>query len=52
MKPSEKAKEAGLSSLKELSKISGESTQTLNNWFNNKPFIFHAVLAHAVKTKN
>lgn len=38
------AKEAGLPSLKTASEISGESAQTLNNWLNNKPFVFFAVI--------
>jgi transcriptional regulator with XRE-family HTH domain len=43
------SKEAGLSSLKIASEISGESTQTLNNWLNNKPFVFYAVIEKAAK---
>lgn len=46
---SEYAKEAGLPSLKTVAEISGESTQTLNNWLNNKPFIFHAVIEKTAK---
>jgi len=48
MKPSEKCKLAGLSSLKELSEISGESVQTLNNWHKNKPTLFELTLKGAV----
>lgn len=51
MKPSEKAKAAGLKSLTELSEISGESTQTLNNWFNNYPLRFELILKGAVIKK-
>ena len=51
MKPSEKCKLAGLKSLDELSKISGESSQTLINWFKLRPFKFDAILIHAVRYK-
>ena len=46
---SQYAKDAGLPSLKIVAEISGASTQTLNNWLSNKPFIFHAVIE---KTSN
>ncbi|RKX34478.1 MAG: hypothetical protein DRP64_20065 [Verrucomicrobia bacterium] len=46
------AKRMGLSSLKEASKITNESTQTLNNWFNNKRFVFDAVISKAAEQKN
>lgn len=48
MKPSEKAKAAGLKSLAELAEISGESVQTLNNWHKNKPRLFELVLKGAI----
>ena len=51
MKPSEKCKAAGLKSLAELSEISGESVQTLNNWSKNKPLVFDLVLRGAVVKK-
>lgn len=51
MKPSEKCKSAGLKSLAELSEISGESVQTLNNWHKNKPRLFDLVLMGAVAEK-
>ena len=51
MKPSEKCKEAGLKSLAELSEISGESVQTLNNWSKNKPIVFELVLKGAAAKK-
>ena len=46
MKPSEKAKEAGLSGLKEVSGIAGVSEQTLINWSSNpnKSKLFSALL--------
>jgi len=43
------AKEAGLPSLKTVAEISGESAQTLNNWLNNKPFVFFSVIEKASK---
>ncbi len=45
----EHAKEAGLPSLKTAAEISGESTQTLNNWLNNKPYVFYAVIEKTAK---
>mgnify|MGYP001309640552 CR=1 FL=1 len=48
MKPSEKAKAAGLKSLAELAEISGESVQTLNNWHKHKPRLFNLVLKGAI----
>lgn len=51
MKPSEKCKAAGLKSLAELSEITGESVQTLNNWNKNKPHFFEIVLAGAIVVK-
>jgi len=51
MKPSEQCKQAGLSSLKQLADISGESVQTLNNWSKNKPLVFDLVLRGAVVKK-
>lgn len=44
MKPSEVCKLAGLKSLAELSEFSGESVQTLNNWFKSEPRRFELVL--------
>ncbi len=51
MKPSEKCKVAGLKSLNELSQLSGESVQTLNNWYKNKPRVFELVLRGAAMEK-
>jgi lambda repressor-like predicted transcriptional regulator len=51
MTPSQKAKSAGLSSLAEVSKMTGVSTQTLNNWFNEKPKLFEIVIAGCVAVK-
>lgn len=44
MKPSEMAKKAGLKSLNELAEITGESVQTLNNWFKDNPRRFELIL--------
>ena len=44
MKPSEKCKTAGLKSLAELSDISDESVQTLNNWSKKEPRRFELIL--------
>lgn len=49
MKAAEYCKALGLPSLKIASEISGVSSQTLNNWLSNKPFIFHAVIEKAAK---
>ena len=51
MKPSERAKQAGLDSLEELAEMTGQSVQTLNNWSKNKPKLFDVVLAGAVQIK-
>lgn len=47
MKPSEKCRAAGLKGLAELSRIVGESEQTINNWSKNKPNVFDAVIMWA-----
>jgi lambda repressor-like predicted transcriptional regulator len=52
MTPSQKAKSAGLSSLAEVSKMTGVSTQTLNNWFNEKPKLFEIVIAGCAAVKS
>jgi len=44
MKPSEVCKSSGLKSLAELSELSGESVQTLNNWYKGEPRRFEIVL--------
>ena len=46
--PSEQCRAAGLASLAELSRISGESVQTLINWHKNKPTLFALVISGAV----
>ena len=47
MTPSEQCKQAGLKSLAELQRVSGESKQTLINWHKNKPKLFSLVLLGA-----
>jgi hypothetical protein len=44
MKPSEAVKQAGLKSLTEFADITGESVQTLNNWFKSYPRRFELIL--------
>lgn len=44
MTPSQQAKEAGLHGLHQVSRITGVSAQTLNNWHRNKPELFKAVI--------
>ena len=45
MTASDIALEAGLHSLTEVSKISGVSPQTLNNWRHHKPLLFRVVIS-------
>jgi len=42
--PSKQAKELGLKSLTQVSELTGQSLQTLTNWFNDKPELFEVVL--------
>lgn len=44
LKASEKALKVGLKSLEQVSKQTGISRQTLNNWSKNKPDLFDVVL--------
>lgn len=44
MTPSKKAKKFGLKSLTQVSELTGQSLQTLTNWFNDKPELFEVVL--------
>ena len=46
MKPSEQCKAAGLKSLAELSKVTGESVQTLINWHRDRPIRFEAMILY------
>ena len=52
MTPSEQCKAAGLPSLAELSRMSGQSVQTLCNWHRDKPDLFALVLAGAVSKQS
>ena len=45
MKASEQAKQAGLTSLAEMSALSNTSPQTLINWSRDKPELFKVVIA-------
>ena len=44
MTASKKAKELGLKSLTQVSELTGQSLQTLTNWFKDKPELFEVVL--------
>lgn len=54
MTPSQRCKKAGLKSLAELSELSGESVQTLINWYKSERYRqrFELVLAGVLKHKN
>jgi hypothetical protein len=49
MTPSKQAKELGLKSLTQVSELTGQSLQTLTNWFNDKPELFNVVLIGCVQ---
>lgn len=42
--PSQQCKEAGLKSLSQVAKMTGQSLQTLSNWSKKKPELFKIVL--------
>lgn len=44
MTASKQAKELGLKSLTQVGELTGQSLQTLTNWFNDKPELFNIVL--------
>jgi len=44
MTPSKAAKEAGLKTLKQASEISGFSTRTLENYYNDQPQKFKVII--------
>ena len=48
MTASKKAKEKGLTSLKQASVLTGVSPQTLDNWYKHKPELFETVLCGCV----
>ncbi len=51
MTPSEQCKQAGLKSLEEVSKFSGQSVQTLINWHKNKPELFRLLILGCIVEK-
>lgn len=51
MTTSDKVKAAGLLSLKELSELTGQSTDTLRRWDKDKNELFNIVLNGAVNKK-
>lgn len=51
MTPSEQCKHAGLKSLVELSRITGDSVQVLINWHRDRPKRFEVLVAGAVEIK-
>lgn len=48
MTPSQQAKQAGLTGLKQVSEMTGQSAQTLINWYKNKPELFDVVISGCV----
>ena len=52
MTASKQAKELGLKSLTQVSELTGQSPQTLTNWFNHKSELYEIVLLGCLhKTK-
>lgn len=51
MTPSEQCKQAGLKSLAELVRITGESKENLINWHRDKPRRFEIILQGAIQVK-
>jgi hypothetical protein len=51
MTASKAAKELGLKSLVQVSEMTGQSSQTLINWYNDKPELFNIVLLGCVIQK-
>ncbi len=49
MTPSKQAKELGLKSLTQVSELTGQSLQTLTNWFNDKTKLFNVVLLGCIE---
>ena len=48
VKPSQQAKDAGLQSLAQVSRLTGQSLQTLLNWHKHKPELFKIALLGCV----
>jgi len=51
MTPSQQAKAAGMKSLAEVTRMTGQSKETLRNWSINKPQLFSIVIAGCVAEK-
>jgi hypothetical protein len=51
MFPSQVCKKAGLKGLSELANLTNQSSQTLSNWYNNKPDLFRVIVAGALALK-
>lgn len=52
MSASKRTKSAGLKSLRELSAITGTSTEALNRWYKSHPKRFEAILVGALVLKS
>lgn len=52
MTPSQQAKSVGLKSLTQVSKLTGQSLNTLTNWHRDKPELFKVVLLGCLSTLN
>lgn len=50
-RPSDVCKAAGLSGLRELSELTGQSQQTLINWHRDKPELFAIVVKGAYQSR-
>ncbi len=48
---SQQAKQAGLKSLAEVTRMTGQSKETLSNWSRNKPELFHVVIQGCLAIK-
>lgn len=49
MTPSQRAKEIGCNSLAQVVRFTGQSEQTLINWFKSRPIVFDACCEYAAK---
>jgi hypothetical protein len=50
--PGQKVRSKGISSLAEVSDMTGQSIQTLSNWHYNKEKLFDVVLAGVIKLRD
>lgn len=48
---SQQCKQSGLSSLAEVSRMTGQSVQTLHNWHKNKAALFNVIVVGCVAIK-